>query len=201
MKKKKNILAGIIVILMAALFILAAFVVINKKNGDKLPEATTVSPVDQVLLRDLKRNYPPTPKEVLRFYSDITTCFYREDLTEEQLSKLALKAREVYDSELCADKTEEEYLEDLKKDILTFQAMDLVVSGYSLSSSTDVEFFSADGFDFARMYANYRLRQGTEYAYINEVFLLRKDENGHWKIYGWDVVEEESDSEQVMENE
>lgn len=199
MKKKKNILAGIIVILMTAVFILGFFVVINKKNGEKIPEATVVNPVDQVLLRDLERNYPPTPKEVLRYYSDITTCFYRDDLTEEQLKKLALKAREIYDDELCADKTEDEYLEDLKKDILSFQAAELVVSGYSLSASTDVEFFSADGFEFARLYANYRLRQGTEYAYVNELFLLRKDANGHWKIYGWDVVEEET--KQVTEDE
>lgn len=199
MKKKKNILAGIIVILMTAVFILGFFVVINKKNGEKIPEATVVNPVDQVLLRDLERNYPPTPKEVLRYYSDITTCFYRDDLTEEQLKKLALKAREIYDDELCADKTEDEYLEDLKKDILSFQAAELVVSGYSLSASTDVEFFSADGFEFARLYANYRLRQGTEYAYVNELFLLRKDANGHWKIYGWDVVEEEA--KQVTEDE
>lgn len=199
MKKKKNILAGIIVILMTAVFILGFFVVINKKNGEKIPEATVVNPVDQVLLRDLERNYPPTPKEVLRYYSDITTCFYRDDLTEEQLKKLALKAREIYDDELCADKTEDEYLEDLKKDILSFQAAELVVSGYSLSASTDVEFFSADGFEFARLYANYRLRQRTEYAYVNELFLLRKDANGHWKIYGWDVVEEET--KQVTEDE
>ncbi len=200
-QKKSNVLAGVIVILMAAVFILGFFVLVNRKNGEKTPEATTVSPVDQVLLRDLERNYPPTPKEVLKYYSDITTCFYRTDLTEEQLKKLALKAREVYDDELRADKTEEEYLEDLKKDILSFQALDLVVSGYSLSASTDVVFFSADGFDFARLYANYRLRQGTEYAYVNEVFLLRKDGNGHWKIYGWDIVEEETDTEQVTENE
>lgn len=201
MKKKKDLLTGIIVILMAAVFIMGFFVLVNRKNGEKTPEATTVSPVDQVLLRDLERNYPPTPKEVLRFYSDLTTCFYRTDLTEEQLRKLALKAREIYDSELCADKTEEEYIEDLKKDILSFQAANLVVSGYSLSSSTDVEFFSADGFEFARLYANYRLRQGSEYAYVNEVFILRKDENGHWKIYGWDTVKEETDAEQVTENE
>ena len=200
-QKKSNVLTGVIVILMAAVFILGFFVLVNRKKGEKTPEATTVSPVDQVLLRDLERNYPPTPKEVLKYYSDITTCFYRTDLTEEQLKKLALKAREVYDDELRADKTEEEYLEDLKKDILSFQALDLVVSGYSLSASTDVEFFSADGFDFARLYANYRLRQGTEYAYVNEVFLLRKDGNGHWKIYGWDIVEEETDTEQVTENE
>ena len=194
MKRKRKMLAGGIVILMAAVFVFALFIYLNRGNGTTPPESTQVSEVDKVLLRDLERSYPPTPKEVLKYYSDSTVCFYREGLEEEQLKKLAIKARELYDDELRADKTEEEYTEDLRKDILEFNAMGIVVSGYSLSASTDVEFFSQDGFEFARLYANYRLRQGSEYIYTTEVFILRKDaEDGHWKIYGWDVVEPEEE--------
>ncbi len=192
MKRKRKVLAGVIVILAAAVLVFGFFVYVNKKNGTKPPESTQVSEVDKVLLRDLDHSYPPTPKEVLKYYSDITVCFYSEGLEEEQLKKLAIKARELYDDELRADKTEEEYIEDLKKDILEFNAKGIVVSGYSLSSSTDVEFFSQDGFEIARLYANYRLRQGSGYVYTTEVFILRKDaDDGHWKIYGWDVVETE----------
>ncbi len=200
MKKKREVLIGIIIILMIAVFVLGFFIVVNKQNSATPPENTVVSEVDKVLLRDLERNYPPTPKEVLKYYSDITTCFYMEELEEDKLRELALKARELYDEELRADKTEEEYLEDLKKDILEFNAQGIVVSGYSLSSSTDVEIFNADGHEYARLYANYRLRQGTEYLFVYEVFLLRKDSEGHWKIYGWDVVEE-SDKELESEME
>lgn len=191
MNKKRKIMAGVIIILMAAVFILGFFVILNRQNGATTPEEIVVTETDRVLLRDLERNYPPTPKEVLKYYSDITTCFYSEELKEEQLPELALKARELYDDELRADKTEEEYLEDLKIDIMEFNAQGIVVSGYSISSSTDVEFFSQDGFEFARLYVNYRLRQGTEYTYSDEVFLLRKDAAGHWKIFGWDVVEKD----------
>jgi hypothetical protein len=55
----------------------------------------------------------------------------------------------------------------------------------------DVEEFVVDGRECARLYVTYRLRQGTEYIYSNEVFILRKDENGHWKILGWELLEEE----------
>lgn len=189
MYKKRKILAGVIVVLMLAVFALGFFLYLSRQNSASVPEETIVSKVDEVLLRDLTRNYPPSPKEVVRYYSEITTCFYEENLTEDELKKLALKARELYDAELLASQTEEEYMEDLKKDILDFNAMGIVVSGYSLSASTDVEFFTQDGYSFARLYADYRLRQGTEYLYSNEVFLLRKDEEGHWKIYGWALVE------------
>lgn len=189
MYKKRKILAGVIVVLMLAVFALGFFLYLSRQNSASVPEETIVSKVDEVLLRDLTRNYPPSPKEVVRYYSEITTCFYEENLTEDELKKLALKARELYDAELLASQTEEEYMEDLKKDILDFNAIGIVVSGYSLSASTDVEFFTQDGYSFARLYADYRLRQGTEYLYSNEVFLLRKDEEGHWKIYGWALAE------------
>ena len=65
------------------------------------------------------------------------------------------------------------------------------MSGYSVSAAADVERFDEDGFEWARLYATYRLRQGTEYLYSNEVFLLRKDDDGHWKIYGFDLVEDQ----------
>lgn len=189
MYKKRKILAGVIVVLMLAVFALGFFLYLSRQNSASVPEETIVRKVDEVLLRDLTRNYPPSPKEVVRYYSKITTCFYEENLTEDELKKLALKARELYDAELLASQTEEEYMEDLKKDILDFNAIGIVVSGYSLSASTDVEFFTQDGYSFARLYADYRLRQGTEYLYSNEVFLLRKDEEGHWKIYGWALAE------------
>ena len=92
---------------------------------------------------------------------------------------------------MCADITEEEYLASLREDILEFNSLGIVVSGYTVSSSTDVEEFVVDGRECARLYATYRLRQGTEYIYSNEVFIMRKDENGHWKILGWELLEEE----------
>ena len=80
----------------------------------------------------------------------------------------------------------------------------IVISGYSTSAATDVEKFTQDGCEWARLYATYRLRQGTEYIYSNEVFIMRKDSNGHWKIYGFDLVKEEegdTSSEEMVEKE
>lgn len=203
MKNRQKVLVIIIVILFVAVF-LGLFVYINNKpQTQTADDEVVVSNVDNVVLRNLDINYPPTPKEVLKYYSEITTCFYQENLTEEDLTRLAQTARKLYDAELCADVTEEEYLESLRADILEFNSMGIVVSGYTVSSSTDVEEFELDGRKYARLYATYRLRQGTEYIYSNEVFIMRKDEDGHWKILGWELLEEEEveelQSEQMAE--
>lgn len=199
--KTRKILVGISIVLMIAVFVLGAFVLSNKKKGEEFKEQEVdVSKVKEVVLQDISRNYPPTPKEVLKFYSEITCCFYDENITEDDLNALADKARELYDSELLSNQTREEYIEKLKEDVLYFQSQGLVISGYSVSASTDVETWKEDGFSWARLYATYRLRQGTEYIYSNEVFILRKDDDGHWKIYGFELEKNpETATEEISE--
>ena len=191
MKNSRKILVILIVVLFVSA-ILGLFIYINNKpQSGSVEDDVVISNVDNVVLRNLDINYPPTPKEVLKYYSEITMCFYEENLSEEDMVRLAQTARKLYDAELCADVTEEEYLASLREDILEFNSLGIVVSGYTVSSSTDVEEFVVDGRECARLYATYRLRQGTEYIYSNEVFIMRKDENGHWKILGWELLEEE----------
>jgi len=182
---------AILIVILFVLAVLGVFVYINNKPQQSAEQDVVISNVDNVVLRNLDINYPPTPKEVLKYYSEITVCFYQEDLSEEDLIRLAQTARKLYDAELCANMTEEEYIASLREDILEFNSMGVVVSGYTVSSSMDVEEFVMDGRECARLYATYRLRQGTEYIYSSEVFILRKDENGRWKILGWELLEEE----------
>lgn len=191
MKNSRKILVILIVVLFVSV-ILGLFIYVNNKpQSGSVEDDVVISNVDNVVLRNLDINYPPTPKEVLKYYSEITMCFYEENLSEEDLVRLAQTARKLYDAELCADVTEEEYLASLREDILEFNSLGIVVSGYTVSASTDVEEFVVDGRECARLYVTYRLRQGTEYIYSNEVFIMRKDEDGHWKILGWKLLEEE----------
>ena len=55
----------------------------------------------------------------------------------------------------------------------------------STSSSTDVEEFERDGYEWAQLYAFYNVRQEGKVVKVTEIFLMRKDEDGRWKIYGW----------------
>ena len=191
MKNSRKILVILIVVLFVSA-ILGLFIYVNNKpQSGSVEDDVVISNVDNVVLRNLDINYPPTPKEVLKYYSEITMCFYEENLSEEDMVRLAQTARKLYDAELCADVTEEEYLASLREDILEFNSLGIVVSGYTVSASTDVEEFVVDGRECARLYVTYRLRQGTEYIYSNEVFIMRKDEDGHWKILGWELLEEE----------
>ena len=150
----------------------------GKKQGEETAEVTAVQ---NVLLRNLERNYPQTPKEVVKYYSEITKCFYNEEYTDEELVELAMKAKALYD---------EKYLIDLRSEITAFKESNSAISSYVLSASTDVEEFWEGGYECARLYCTYHVRTGTTMQYVEEVFILRKDAEGHWKIFGWDKVED-----------
>ena len=159
------------------------------------PEADVMTAVQQVLARDLEINYPPTPREVVKYYSEITQCFYNEELTEEDLYALGMKARELYDAELVANQTEADYIDSLKFDIQDFKNKKRTIASFNPSSSLDVETFSEDGYEWARLYCNYGIKQGELLYNSNMVFLLRKDESGHYKIFGWQLAKEKQSLE------
>ena len=180
---------GAFFLFMAIGCVLLAYYMINLKIEKSKPEDyVQLTKVQEVLSRNLQTNYPQTPKEVIKYYSEITKCFYNEEYTEEELLALADKASELYDYELVNNKTVEEYYQDLKSEIEDFKEKQYHITSYSTSSSTDVYYFTEDGHDFARLYCNYNVRMGTVMHMIEEVFLLRMDLEGHWKIYGWDLA-------------
>ncbi len=188
--KKFKMSTSIIIIVVSVAVIVGLFLFIsNKLSKDDEPSEIQITAVQNVLLRNMDNNYPPTPKEVLKYYSDITQCFYAGGYTEEEFIQLANRALELYDDELRANQDYDVYIDDLRAEIDSFKEKDWSISSYSTSSSMDVLEFERDGDEWAQLYAFYNVRQSTQIVKVTETFLMRKDENGRWKIYGWQQAE------------
>ncbi len=198
MKKLKGN-KGVIIFFVLVFLVVGYFYYLSNRPVSQPEEAPSeievMTAVQQVLARDLDTNYPPTPREVVKYYSEITQCFYNEELTDDDIYALGMKARELYDAELAANQTEEVYIDSLKFDIQDFKNKKRTIANYEPSSSLDVETFSEDGYDWARLYCNYGIKQGELLYKSNMVYILRKDENGHYKIYGWKLVKEKQSLE------
>lgn len=185
---------GIIILVMMMVLVIGYFYHLSNRTVSSDNKTATVntekiSPVATVLLRNLDINYPATPKEVVKYYAELTKVLYNEEYTDEEFQALAVKIQQLYDPELVANKEQSEYLQDLKDEIEDFHTNKWTISTYWTSSSTDVERFTEDGYEFARLYCTFTIRQSGGSGSSNEVFLLRKDENEHWKIYGWKQVQ------------
>lgn len=184
--KKFKMSTSIIIIVVSVSVIVGIFLIIsNRLAQDDEPTEVQITAVQNVLLRNLDNNYPPTPKEVLKYYSDITQCFYAGGYTDEEFIELANRALDLYDDELRANQNYDMYIDDLRAEIASFKEKDWSISSYSTSSSMDVLEFERDGDEWAQLYAFYNVRQSTQIVKVTEIFLMRKDEDGRWKIYGW----------------
>ncbi len=191
-KQTQNGVKGLIIAIVLICLVLGYyFYLSNKASREEQEEAAELSAVQEVLMRDLDTDYPPTPREVIKYYDKLAQCLYNETYTDEEFQKLAVQIQLLYDDELVRNKTQEQYLGDLQWDIEQFRKEEIVISSYSMSSSTDVEEYKKDGYSWAKLYGSFTLRKGTQLSTAREVFLLRKDEDGHWKIYGWKKAEGE----------
>lgn len=185
---KKTTMIVTIVLLVVVVGVVGVYAYLTDKAKTDNQEATW-SAVEKVLNRDLSTDYPATPKEVIKYYTEIEKCFYADSTTDEELKALGLKARELYDADLLEINEQEEYLINLKEDVQAFKDRKRTITGVNVSPSVNVDIFQEDGYDFARLNCGYILLDNGTTKNVVVVYLLRKDENRLWKIYGWDNAE------------
>lgn len=190
----KNV-KNFIVLLTVALVIVACFAYLSNRTKSAEEGSQTLTAVQEVLTRDLSTNYPPTPKEVLKYYSEITRCFYSEEYSDEELAELADQALKLLDDELKANQSETDYMEKLKSDIASYKEEGRTISSYSVASSANVKYYDYEGSQWAMLNCVYSLKEKGTISPTKEEFLLRKDESGRWKIFGWRIIEDEDDTD------
>ena len=118
-KQMGKVKVGIIIVILIAMVGGYYFYLSNFRDTD---EETVVTEVQDVLLKNLDTDYPPTPRELLKYYSDITKCLYNEKYTEEQLEQMGDKMLALYDAELAENNPRDEYIKNLKKDVEDFSS-------------------------------------------------------------------------------
>lgn len=182
MKKKTVVVTIIIMLVIVGLVGVYTFLMHRAYSS---VDNTKLSQVQLVLSYDLQKNYPPTVKKVIEFYIDIQKCFYNEEYTAEELEALGMKARELYDDELLDANEISTYMQQLSADIGSFKFNNRRMTGASPDPSTRVEEFTEDGYKFARIRCKYSIMESYTKKDVFIVYLLRRDSNKRWKIYGW----------------
>lgn len=190
MKRTKPIMARSNVIIAAILIAIVGVYYYYVSNVGKSEEEPAVTAVQNVLLRNLENDYPPTPRELIKYYSDIVKCLYNEKYSDEQLEQLADKALELYDEELAANNPRDQYITSLRSDVQSFTEQNYTIVEYSLPSSVDIEEYIQDDRQCASLYCTYSVKTGgVNFVASKQVFVLRREKGtGHWKIFGFDIV-------------
>ncbi len=186
MNKKliKNIIVGVILL---GLIVGYYLYLSNKSNTDVGDEMIETTLTQDVLAKDLEKSYPATPKEVVKYYNEIQECYYNEDNDEKTIKEVMQKSRELFDEDLLAKNDEDTQFEELMKEIESFKEKEMDIFGWSTDSASNVEYNTFDGREWASLRSYYTIRTQGIHTKTTQVFLLRKDEEGKWKIYGWDL--------------
>lgn len=186
MKNKATRMSIVIICLVLAMLAYYAYL---SNRGRKQKEDGEKKVVQEVLAVDLEKQYPGTVREVMKYYNRIMECLYRETCTEEEIEALGRRARMLYDDELLTANPEEDYLVRLKSEVQDYRSKKRKLTSSAVPSASSVDYFKEDGYEFARILCSYTLVTDGQGRSLNTMYLLRRDKNRQWKIYGWDAAE------------
>ena len=182
--KKNNTRNTVIGLIILAVAVLAIFLLaIN--TPDKEADTVQITAATKQLAKNYDTAYPSTPRTVVSEYGEITKCLYASDTTEAQIKELAAQMRQLFDDELVANQSFDDFYDALRSEIAVYRDKNKVISSYSVSSSTDVKYDTNEYGSLATLYLSFSVRENGVIDVVKEQFILRQDEDGHWKILGW----------------
>ena len=97
---KTDIFKSGIVILIFVVGMLGYYYYLSNRSSKVTEENVRLTVAQELINRNLSYTYPPSPREVIKFYSDITKCFYNETYTRAELEQLAEQTYRLYDEKL-----------------------------------------------------------------------------------------------------
>ena len=186
MKKTNTSVTKITVLFIFLLVLVVGYYAYLSGTHRTEQQEAVMSEVDTALSRDLDNDYPATPKEVIKYYNDLMKCFYNEECTAD----LGRKSLQLFDEELQENNDEDTYLIRLQGEVQNYKDNKRKITSVSLAPSTNVDYYSVDGYSFARISCGYTMTENGKKTSTVMVYLLRRDDSRRWKIYGWETADQ-----------
>ncbi len=191
MKKLKYLMTLALILVLG---LMAYYFVVNKsgKNSDDSKEAT-VSAVEKMLSKDLEKNYPKSVREVVSNFISIQECYYNETVDEDKLVKLAYQAMRLFDEKLVEANPFDKYYAELTKEIEQYRAEGKTLYRTILDKASEVVYSEIESVKYAQIDCIYYLKASKGTDKVTETYALRCDDEGNWKILGWQIKAKESE--------
>lgn len=194
MNKAKYVIIGIACICL----ICAGYLLFSTGNSVSEKELTEV---EKVLVKDLKKDYPKTPREVVKFYNRIIKCYYSEDLSDKDLEKMVDQMLCLLDEDLLLVNPRDEYYNSVVSDIEEYEEKNKSIVSTDVCDSNDVTYIddkkegTTEVDKLAYVNTSYFINTDGKFTNTYQQFVLRQDEDGQWKILTFYEVEGESEED------
>lgn len=187
MKGKK--LAQLIGILcLVAVVVLGVFLGLVLRQEDNIfsKDEKPNTEAQNILAKDIDRNYPATVREVVRLFSRISKCYHNEKISEEEFLDLVEMQRKLFDAEFLENNPLDTFTNNLAAEVDAAKAREYQMVNYRVQKQSSVEAWVDGENHFASIIASFTMNEkAAGYTKTFEQFLLREDEKGRWKIVGW----------------
>ncbi|MCR5667211.1 MAG: hypothetical protein K6G01_10300 [Eubacterium sp.] len=185
----KKVIRMVVVVIIMAVLIVGYYYYLSHRNTTKAAEETTeeLTEVEDILTTDLEGDYPPSPREVIKFYDRIVSCYYSGECSEEDITNLAQVQWALLDPDLQEINPIETFADAVKADIVANQEMKRTIVNITVCSSLDVEYKTVKGDDIAIVYDTYFMKEGSSFENTNQQYALRQGEDEKWRIIAFDL--------------
>ena len=187
-KKTQNPIVVGIVMAILAVFIIGGFFLVRSIGLKNLELKKSKTEVEKLMELNLDDNYPGNAREVLKVYNRILKCCYNEDLTDEQIKKLAEQNQKLFDEQLLEKNPLDQYVEKLKKDIKDYKDKKTTIANIAIQDLAEAEREERGGYKFCNLLVSYIVKDTKGLKTTNEKYYLREDDKGRWKILFWELT-------------
>ena len=187
-KKTQNPVVVGIVMALLAVFIIGGFFLVRSIGLKNLELKKSKTEVEKLMELNLDDNYPGNAREVLKIYNRILKCCYNEELTDEQIKKLAEQNQKLFDEQLLEKNPLDQYVEKLKKDIEDYKSKKTTIANIAIQELAEAEREERGGYKFCNLLVSYIVKDTKGLNTTNEKYYLREDDKGRWKILFWELT-------------
>lgn len=187
-KKTQNPVVVGIVMALLAVFIIGGFFLVRSIGLKNLELKKSKTEVEKLMELNLDDNYPGNAREVLKIYNRILKCCYNEELTDEQIKKLAEQNQKLFDEQLLEKNPYDRYVEKLKKDIEDYKSKKTTIANIAIQDLAEAEREERGGYKFCNLLVSYIVKDTKGLKTTNEKYYLREDDKGRWKILFWELT-------------
>jgi hypothetical protein len=187
---KSAILKSIVLLALGAVVIVGLYFMFVGTKKDPGEEQYNLTAVDEITTTNLEKNYPANPRKVVDLYANIMKVLYKEEYTDGQQDKMLEVLQGIMDDELLAGQSD--LKKSIKNEVAERKKGDYSISNYIVQNS-EPEVLNVSGKKMCNVECLFSLRKGSTGTIANYYqFILRQDEEGRWKILGWQVKQNDN---------
>lgn len=194
--KKKGDAQAIGILIIFAVIIIFAFFRLTEKTSQNQESKNEKTELETLLEYDFEQDYPKTVRDVMKLYFRYLACIYSKEVTDTDIASLNSKIRNLYDSKLLTYNEESAQLDALKEEKSFYADEKITLVGYTVAEASQIVYDTIEDVEYAKISVSLNLKAGTSRGSKEHIYVLEKDLDDHWKIYGWTVVADEEETEE-----